>query len=76
MHIAPEQQRRFTVMQHSQLVSTTTHFLKTLRGTAGTQGAKPTPWAASLPTDLACMTWQAMCGSGARIGMGLIHQQA
>ena len=37
-------------------------------------GAKPTPWAASLPTGLACMTCQAMFMSGARIGLGLIHQ--
>jgi formylglycine-generating enzyme required for sulfatase activity len=29
-----------------------------------------------LPTDLACTTWQAMFMSGARIGMGFIHQQA
>ena len=28
--------------------------------------------AASLPTDLACMTWQAMFGSGARIGMAVL----
>ena len=54
----------------------TTHFLATLRGTARMQAAKLTPWAASLPTRLACMTWQAMFWSGARIGMGLIHQEA
>ena len=72
MHIAPEQQRRFTVIQRSQMVSTTTHFLATLRGTTVTQATKPTPWAANLPTDLACMTWQAMFMSGAKIGMTVL----
>ena len=56
-------------MQQSQMVSTTTRFLATLRGTAVTQAAKPTLSAASMPTDLACTTWQAMFGSGARIGI-------
>ena len=72
MHIAQEQQRRFTVIQRSQLVSTTKRFLATLRGTTVTQAAKPTLSAASLPTDLACMTWQAMFGSGARIGIAVL----
>ena len=76
MPIAPKQQRRFTVMRclqqkGSQMVSTTTHLLATLRGTTRMQAAKPTPSAASLPTDLACTTWQAMLGSGARIGIAV-----
>ena len=77
MHIAREQQRRFTVIQHSQLVSTTTHFLTTLRGiqeTMAHQDLLPMerkPSAASLPTDLAFTTWQAMFGSGARIGIAV-----
>ena len=33
MHIALKQQRRFTVIQRNQMVSTTQHFLATLRGT-------------------------------------------
>ena len=72
MHIAQERRRRSTVIQRSQLVSTTALFLATLRGSIQQQGAKPTPSAASLPTDLACMTCQAMFGSGARIGMAVI----
>ena len=82
MHIVQEQQRRFTVIQRSQMVLTTTHFLATLRGTQKTMAHRDllpmerNPSAASLPTDLACTTWQAMLGSGARIGMGFIHQQA
>ena len=82
MPIAPKQQRRFTVMRclqqkGSQMVSTTTHFLATLRGTQETMAhqdllhMEQKPSAASLPTDLACTTCQAMFGSGARIGIAI-----
>ena len=78
MHIALAQQRRFTVFLDLQVEQTTTRFLATLRGTQeimAHQDLLPMerkPSAASLPTDLACMTWQAMFGSGARIGIALL----
>jgi hypothetical protein len=82
MHIAPEQQRRFTVFLDIQVEQTTTHFLATLRGTQETMAhqdllpMEQKPWAASLPTRWAFTTCQEMFGSGAKIGMGFIHQVA
>ena len=76
MRIAPEQRQHFTVFLVFQAARTTTHFSATLRGTAVTQATKPTPWAANTPTPWGFTTCQAMFGSFARIGMGLIHQEA
>ena len=65
-------------MQRNQLVSTTTHFLATLRGTQEIMAHQDLlhmerkPWAASLPTDLACTTCQAMFLSGAKIGIAVL----
>ena len=78
MHIAPEQQRRFTVSLDIQVEQTTTHFLATLRGTQETMARQDLlPMerrlsAASLPTDLACTTCQAMFMSGAKIGIAVL----
>ena len=62
-------QRRFIACLATPMALTLTASLETLRGTTAIQEAQHTPLPANSPMRLACTTCQAMCMSGAMIGM-------